>query len=187
MTIFGAHVPVSGWTLVALIAGSLASAPLARLLAARTGWRRNSTLTTLILLTGILAITLTPGEDSGFNEFHPCLSADPADPIRGILHSGGGLGGTLLNALLLLPLTCSATLTTRRVLPTLVFAFVLPSLIEPAQTLIPGRYCSASDLVTNISGAVLGVALGYLLLLRAKRSGPVGNEPDKQDRLNPFA
>ncbi|WP_228708650.1 VanZ family protein [Amycolatopsis keratiniphila] len=162
--------PISNWTLVALVAGCLVSVPLAKLLSARTGWGRNATLTTVMLLAASLAITLTPGEDSGVHEFHPCLTIGTADPIDGLLRSGGGLGGTLLNALLLLPLTCAATLATRRALPMLLFAFLLPALIEPLQTLIPGRYCSLSDQAANTVGAVLGVALGYLLR-RASRHG----------------
>ncbi|OLZ43540.1 VanZ family protein [Amycolatopsis keratiniphila] len=179
MTVFGTHVPISGWTLVALVVGWLVSVPLAKQLSSRTGWGRNATLTTLMLLAASLAITLTPGEDSGVYEFHPCLSIGTADPIDGLLHSGGGLGGTLLNALLLLPLTCAATLATRRVLPMLLFAFLLPALIEPMQTLIPGRYCSLSDQAANTVGAALGVALGYLLLRRASRSGSDGATPEQ--------
>ncbi|WP_340682764.1 VanZ family protein [Amycolatopsis coloradensis] len=179
MTVFGTHVPISSWTLVALVAGCLVSVPLAKLLAARTGWGRNATLTTLILLAAGLAITLTPGEDSGFSEFHPCLSIGTADPIDGLLHSGGGLGGTLLNALLPLPLTCAATLATERALPTLLFAFLLPALIEPLQMLIPGRYCSLSDQAANTVGAVLGVTLGYLLLRRASRHGSDDATPEQ--------
>ncbi|MFI7119422.1 VanZ family protein [Amycolatopsis sp. NPDC049868] len=181
MTVFGTHVPISIWTLVALVAGCLLSLPSAKLLAARTGWGRNATLTTLVLLAASLALTLTPGEDSGFSEFHPCLSIGDANLIDGLLHSGGGLGGTLLNALLLLPLTCAATLATERALPILLFAFLLPALIEPVQALIPGRYCSLSDQAANTAGAVLGVALGHLLLRRARRQASEGATPGQAD------
>lgn len=179
MTVFGTHVPISSWTLIALVVGCLVSVPLAKQLSARTGWGRNVTLTTLMLLAASLAITLTPSEDTGVYELHPCLSIGTADPIGGLLHSGGGLGGTLLNALLLLPLTCTATLATRRVLPMLLLAFLLPALIEPLQTLIPGRYCSLSDQAANTVGALLGVALGYLLLRRARRYGSDDATPEQ--------
>ena len=45
---------------------------------------------------------------------------------------------------------------------TVLFALALSSSIEMTQLFDDARECSASDVVCNVSGTVLGVALGYL-------------------------
>ncbi|RBM15269.1 hypothetical protein DI005_28535 [Prauserella sp. PE36] len=171
VTVFGGHVPLSVWTLAVLVVGTLVSVLLARQLARRTNWSFRATLVTLLLFTAALAVTLTPGAEQHRNGVLACLPDDFTDLTREILHSGGGVAGDLLNLVLLLPLAGAIVVTTRRVLPGVALALLLPLVIEAAQTQLAGRYCSLSDLVANISGALLGVAFGSFVLRRVGDRG----------------
>lgn len=95
-----------------------------------------------------------------------CLPDDLPNLVNAVARSGGGMVGNLLNLLLLLPLASSVVVLTGRIAPAATMSVLLPVIIEATQTRIPGRYCSLSDLITNISGALAGVALGYWLLRR---------------------
>lgn len=183
MTVLGAHVPVSGWTLIVLTAGALLGVLLARPLARRTSWRASAILVTLLLLAAALAVTLTPGDEPHRNGLRACLPHDVSDFVHDTLYSGGGVAGDLLNVLLLLPLAGAVVVTTRRVLPAVALAFLLPLTIEAVQTQIPGRYCSLSDLAANTGGALLGVLLGYVWLRRLGHRVPAGSGPNTLEQL----
>ena len=166
MTVLTTQVPFSGWTVAVMVFGSLAAIVLARPLAQRAGWQRPTATTTLLLLVAVLSMTLTPGSEAHVNGTQNCLPDDLPDLVDAVARSGGGLVGNLLNLLLLLPLAGSVVVLTGRIAPAATMAVLLPVIIEATQTRIPGRYCSLSDLITNISGALAGVALGYWLLRR---------------------
>ncbi|GAA3560183.1 hypothetical protein GCM10022222_49860 [Amycolatopsis ultiminotia] len=169
MRVFGAHVPVSGWTLAALLVGGTASVVLAGPLSRRTGWRRGPLLGTLLFLCGILALTLTPGTEPHSDGLRACLPGSFPGLVHSVLHTGGGVSGTLLNLVLFLPFTAAAVVTTGRWLATAIATVPLPLLIETAQSHIPGRYCSAADFVTNTAGALAGVLIGHFVLSRVPR------------------
>lgn len=162
MTVLGAHVPVSGWTLAVLVVGAALSLLLWRPLARRRDWRPAATLAALLLLTATLALTVTPEGRGRPMGLRACIPDDLPDLVFNIFHTGGGLTGDLLNLVLMLPLTVSLVLATRRVLPAAAVAVLLPFSVELVQTQLPGRSCAISDLVTNAAGALLGVALGAL-------------------------
>ncbi|MFJ8819622.1 VanZ family protein [Amycolatopsis thermoflava] len=164
MRVFGAHVPVSGWTMVVLVVGGIISVLLAAPLARRRGWRRDATLITLLLLTAVASVTLTPGDEPHTNGVSSCLPDDLADFGHDIVHSGGGVAADLLNLLLLLPLAGAVVVTFRRILPAVSVAILLPTFIELAQVQIPGRFCSLSDLAANVGGGLIGVVLGRVAL-----------------------
>ncbi|OLZ60705.1 VanZ family protein [Amycolatopsis keratiniphila] len=175
VTIPGTAWSISPWTAVAVALGVLVSILVAPRIASRAGWHRNTVLTTLLLLACSLALTLSPvGAEPHRGEFHPCLASNGTNYVHGTPHSSGNSGEVLFNVLVLLPVACSVVLTTKRVLAPAIFAFLLPVIIESAQTLVPGRHCSASGLTGMTAGALLGVALGYLLLHRAGKRGPRG-------------
>lgn len=160
--VFGAHVPVSVWTLVVLMTGTVLSLLTWRSLARWRRWRPAATLASLLWLTVTLALTVTPvGHDPPMG-LDACIPSDLNDLVFNIFHTGGGLAGDLLNLLLMLPLTFSFVLASRRVWPAVAVAVLLPFTIELTQTVLPGRYCAISDIVTNSVGALLGVALGWL-------------------------
>jgi VanZ family protein len=85
------------------------------------------------------------------------------------LHTGGGVSGDVLNLLLLFPLTISLVLASRRMLPTLTVAVLLPPAVELVQTQLPGRSCAISDMLTNGAGALLGVVVGWAAQRRLQR------------------
>lgn len=187
MRVLGAHVPVSAWTFAVLVVGGLISVLAAGPLARRRGWRHGPTLVTLLLLTAALSVTATPGEESHANGLLPCLSDDLSDLARDILHSGGGVAADLLNVLLLLPLAGAIVVATRRMLPGVAVAVLLPVLIESAQTVIPGRHCSLSDVVSNVAGALAGVTLGRLALRFGRQRSALVNgreDPESGGRHN---
>ncbi|WP_033289204.1 VanZ family protein [Amycolatopsis jejuensis] len=166
MRVFGAHVPMSGWTLFALGAGVLVSLLVARPLARRTGRPAGLVLTTLLLACATLSLTLTPDGPEAPGGLRACLPDTFSDLLHTAFHTGGGLAGNALNLLLLFPLTTAITVTTRRIVASAVVALVLAPVIEAVQSQLPGRMCSVSDLITNTLGALAGVLVGYLVLRR---------------------
>lgn len=174
MIVFGTPVPVSVWTLVVLVAGTVLSLLLWQPLARWRRWQPAVTLASLLWLTVTLALTVTPkGHDPPIG-LYACIPNDVHDLVfYNIFPTSGGLAGALLNLLLMLPLTFSLVLATRRVRPAVVVAVLLPFAVEFTQTHLPGRYCNLPDVLTNSVGALLGVALGWsaLRLLRQARPG----------------
>jgi hypothetical protein len=168
MDLWGAHVPFSGWTVAVLAVGAALSLALGR----RAGERAVAWACSLMSLTGVLALTLTPeGHDPPIG-LAPCIPYDLHDLIFNIFHTGGGPAADALNVLLLVPLTACLVLAARRpAIPTAV-ALLLPICIELTQTVVPGRFCAVSDVVTNTTGGLLGLLVGYAAVrVRRRRSG----------------
>ena len=70
----------------------------------------------------------------------------------------------VLNVLLFVPLGAACVLAPRRGLAVVV-ALAAPFVIESAQAVLPlGRVCDVTDLVTNLTGLLVGLALGLLVV-----------------------
>lgn len=128
----------------------------------------------MLLLTVVLALTVTPGGVGSSRGWRACVPHD----WSAFAHTGGGVPGTVLNVLLLLPFAACARLATGRLLRTALPVVGLPVAIELAQTEIPGRMCSPTDLIANISGACLGILLGCVAdrFLTARRDQSLTEE-----------
>lgn len=132
-----------------------------RKVAKRTRWPSWPTLGAGIALAGVLAVTLTPDEwDMG--EKVTCIFSLPT--TLG-LFALPALTQDSLNALLLLPLGFFSVLATRRAWMAALTVVMTPICIELIQALVPvlDRTCSSQDIINNISGGLLGVALGILI------------------------
>jgi glycopeptide antibiotics resistance protein len=72
-----------------------------------------------------------------------------------------------LNALLLLPLGFFSALAARRAWVAVLPVIITPVFIELIQALIPAldRVCNSQDLINNVTGGLLGVALGAIFVL----------------------
>lgn len=163
MDVWGAHVPVSGWTAAALLVGVALSVLLWRPLARRTDWRGPWTLVALLSVSAVLALTLTPGDSVRHVGLRECIPREPSDLRHMVFHTGGGIVADGLNVLLTLPVTLGMVMATRRLTPALLVSPLLPLFIETTQTLIPGRVCAVSDLVTNTIGGLIGALSGWAL------------------------
>lgn len=172
MKILGAHVPVSVWTLVVVVTGVAVSLLVWRPLARSRRWRPDATLAALLFLTGALALTLAPAGGSPAMGLDACIPYDWNDFLFNVLHTGGGIAGGVLNLLLLLPLTSSLVLASRRMLPAVAVAVLLPPAVELVQTQLPGRSCGITDMLTNGAGALLGIAVGWAAQRWLQRSRP---------------
>ena len=78
VTVLGAHVPVSSWSVLVLVVGVAAATVTYRRLASRAGWRWRPTFAALLALATALAFTITP--DTGndrcqWNDRHGRLPA----------------------------------------------------------------------------------------------------------------
>jgi glycopeptide antibiotics resistance protein len=170
--IIGAHVPVSGWTLVALAVGSTASLLWWQVVGQRARWRRwrpGATLCALLSFTLVVALTLTPDGSQPTLGLSACIPYDWNDFVYNIFHTGGGSGGEVLNLIVMVPLTFSVVLASRRVLPAVALGVLLPTGIEFLQTLLPGRDCAITDMLTNSLGGLLGAAAGWAVEVRSRR------------------
>lgn len=169
MDVWGAHIPLSWWTAVALAGGVGLSAMLWRPLSRRCGWRPHWTAAACVSVAAVLALTLTPGDEIRHTGLRECIPQEPSDVWFLIFHTGGGLFADVLNVLLMWPVTVSLVMATRRVLPALLVSPLMPLSIELTQILIPGRVCAVSDLVTNTIGGLLGAASGWALQRTLRR------------------
>jgi glycopeptide antibiotics resistance protein len=168
VTVFGAHVPVSVWTLVALVGGVAVSLLVWRRLARWWNWRPGATLGALLSLTVALTLTVTPVPGGTRLGLAACIPYDWNDLIYNVLYTGGGVFATLLNLVLLGPLAVSLVLATRRVLPAVAVGLLLPPAVELVQTQLPGRGCTVADWLANSAGAVLGAVVGWALQRRLR-------------------
>jgi VanZ family protein len=130
----------------------------------------------------ILSATLTPSReaiDFGAADLRACdLSRIGLAPVQELLR----LGDTSLNILLFVPLGATIGLVSRsrRKAAILVGAIALPFAIETTQALVPwlDRTCQSADVVDNLTGLVLGLAIGLAGTVVAGRlAGPVGRQP----------
>lgn len=179
MTVLGAHVPLSGWTLLGLMVSvvlSLALWPLAR----RAGWRPGWALAALLSAGLALALTVTPEPGLPVQGVAACIPYDWNDLLYNVLYTGGGVFAGLLNLLLLLPLAVSLVLATRRAWPAVLTVVALPWVIEAIQTQLPGRACTVSDILANVAGGALGIVLAASWLRGRESAGTSpagGNAP----------
>lgn len=170
MRIFGTHVPVSGWTLAVLGAGLAVSLLLWQPVVRRWNWRPWPALGLLLSLATVLALTMTPDGDRASRGLSGCVPGSWDALWFQAFNTGGGIGGNLFNVLLLFPLGLSTVLASRRLWPALLGAAGLPVVVELVQSVLPGRNCAVSDLLTNGAGALLGAAVGWVALRAAAPS-----------------
>jgi VanZ family protein len=164
MTLVGTHVPISWSTLLVLLCGVALVPPVSRWLATSLRWRRSATGVAWVALSAVLALTIPSVRVDPADPDH-CLPDYPAQVWSEPLHTSGGIGGGLLNVLLLLPLGAALVVASRRTWIAVAMVLALPAIIEVAQRSIPGRLCSFSDYLTNVAGGVLGVVIGMLVVL----------------------
>ncbi|CAM3369272.1 VanZ family protein [Kibdelosporangium persicum] len=163
MTMLGTHVPVSWWTLLVLLCGVMLGHPVSHWLAASLGWRHRASVVAWVAFSAVLALTIPPVWAEPADPDH-CLPDYPAQVWIEPLHTSGGVGGGLLNVLLLLPLGAALVLAAGRARIAVVVVLTLPAIVEAAQRSIPGRLCSFSDYLANATGGVLGVVIGMLII-----------------------
>ena len=119
--------------------------------------RRSAGIAATILATfGIAALTLTTGRSTGTPRIDPwCLACGDA-----------GVTNLLLNIVLFLPLGLGLALGGWPRWGAVLFGFGLSLLVETLQlTILPGRFATLADLLSNTAGAWLG----FELTLRALR------------------
>jgi hypothetical protein len=135
----------------------------------RRGWESWATLGASIALAGALAVTLVPSE-FGEERIARCVIAMPT--TLGLFELPA-ITQQSLNALLLLPLGFFSALAARRAWTAIFPVVITPIFIELVQALIPAldRVCNSQDVINNVTGGLLGVALGALLtvVVRGRR------------------
>ena len=130
------------------------------------GWVPAPTLATLVLLSLVAAITLVPGRQPPTGGVRSCVRRAPR--VLDATVSQGLSDETLLNLVMLAPLGIALVLAARRWLPVLGLLVLVPGVVEIAQTRVPGRICSGVDYATNLTGGLLGAAVGVALLQAAR-------------------
>jgi glycopeptide antibiotics resistance protein len=142
------------------------------LICAVIGWFARDRRRLLWTLTGIalvpvFALTLVPSSRSGVDGVTCTLQFSA--PTLGSVE-------LLANVALFLPPVFFAALATRRPLVVLAAGIGLSVVIEAVQALIPaiGRACDTNDWLMNTIGAVVGVALAYLISRRPRPSRTSG-------------
>lgn len=156
MTVFDAEIPLSLWTVTALLITSGVALVGHRTVAAWTGWRPRAALGILLILGATVAITLTPGHASTHADLRSCVPHD-----RRTLAEAGHLLGhdmeNLLNWVLFVPFAVVLQWTVRGARFTVPVIVLLPAMIESVQVVVPGRLCAASDYAANIAGGLIAV------------------------------
>ncbi|HZD56766.1 MAG TPA: VanZ family protein [Anaerolineales bacterium] len=129
----------------------------------RRGWDSWATLGASIALAAALAVTLVPSE-FGEESVVRCVIAIPT--TLGLFDLPA-ITQESLNALLLLPLGFFSALAARRAWVAVLPVIITPVFIELIQALIPAldRVCNSQDLINNVTGGLLGVALGAIFVL----------------------
>lgn len=133
----------------------------------------------VLSFSGIVALTLTPGDDA----FSPYLFQDCF--VRIVRPIGferiANLGERGLNVLLFVPLGLAiGALPGSRVKWGMVAgALALPFLIEGIQYVLPalGRSCTSVDVVDNLTGLVVGLSVGLI----ARLAVSIGSRPRSDD------
>jgi len=151
--------PMSWWTLLVAVAGTVLSLVVWRPVVRASGWGNPTTLASTLLITAVLALTMGPGSASGPGGIRMCVRAAPA-LVETSVYRITTSAEALLNLVFLVPLGVTMVLATRRP-------------VELTQTRIPGRVCSGADYVTNVTGGLVGIVVGVLTAVvwgRASRS-----------------
>lgn len=158
---------------VSLVIGILVARPVA-------GWLRTSWLLALLFVVSLgtaIAATLPPDSD-GLVAQAGGITCDlermwPASP-RTYLR----LNDVSLNVLLFVPfgITVGMLPRSRRTRLVVLGAIALPFVIEATQSLVPvlGRGCESADVVDNLTGLVIGLALGRGMALARSRLASTG-------------
>ena len=129
----------------------------------RRGWESWATLGASIALAAALVVTLVPSE-FGEERIVTCVIAVPT--TLGLFDLPA-ITQESLNALLLLPLGFFSALAARRAWTAILPVVITPIFIEVIQALIPAldRVCNSQDVINNVTGGLLGVALGTFLVI----------------------
>ncbi|MEU6406979.1 VanZ family protein [Streptomyces sp. NPDC046985] len=122
-----------------------------------SGYRAVTSATWAASIAGVLTLTLwSTGESRGPAECF--IDADLRDSF--------GTEQGLLNLAMFIPVGVLGVLATRRFLPAAVVGLALSSTVETLQGAFPflGRACDTGDLITNSCGALVGAAVGWVLV-----------------------
>ena len=132
----------------------------------RRDYKSWTTIGASIALATALMVTLVPSEFGEEKIIHCVISM----PNTLGLFDLPAITQESLNSLLLLPLGLFSVLAARQARVAVLVVVITPIFIELTQALIPAldRVCSSQDVVNNITGGLLGVALGALLLVAIK-------------------
>ena len=133
----------------------------------RDGGQSWATLGASIALAAALVVTLVPSE-FGEESIVRCVIGMPT--TLGLFELPA-ITQESLNALLLLPLGFFSALAARRAWTAVLPVVITPIFIELVQALIPAldRVCNSQDVINNITGGLLGVAIGALLTVIVRR------------------
>ena len=110
--------------------------------------RDANSIAVVAVVIAILVVTLSPSGGGA-----PAPFSFSFDPGR------RGVGDAILNFLLFVPLGIAIAWSGRPVIIAGISGLVLASLVEIAQTVLPGRDPALSDIVLNIAGAVAGAVM----------------------------
>jgi hypothetical protein len=155
---------------VLLAAGALAFVLglTAWLLAPRFGWDRTWSVVAAVLLASPLAFAILRLGLTGFTTANwPIWTSCRRNPGLSVR-----TGQDVLNVVMLMPFAFAATLATRRWWLAIGLAVVASLVIEIAQSLLGSGICEVGDLSRNTAGALLGVAVGWVVLRMTRGSGP---------------
>jgi len=152
------------WFLPGLVLAMVLGVPLSGPVAHWLRTRRAVGYLLIVSLGAILAATLPPGAE-GFDRAADRIGACDLHRIGlATSHDYLSVSEVSLNVLLFVPLGVAIALLprTRRTLGIAVAAFLLPVSIEVTQLVVPtlGRACESGDVVDNLAGLLLGLAIG---------------------------
>jgi glycopeptide antibiotics resistance protein len=129
----------------------------------------------LIVALGIvISATLTPLHGR-LNLAAPMGTCDLSRIGLAPLEDLGHLDDTSLNILMFIPLGAMiALIGGRRFVPLMIGAIALPFAIELTQLVLPAleRGCQSADVFDNLTGLVLGLALGFVIRRLRAQPGP---------------
>ncbi len=176
----GAHPGVLPMLAVSVVGAVLVSGPLSR----RLGCGPVAAVALVLACTAPLALTLPPGAEAVPYPGERC------DMVVRLPRDWGRGGQELANLVLLTPAGALLVVLLRRraAVVAVLVALVSPVVIEGVQYLFLSlhRECETTDVVLNVTGLLLGVAVGVLLRRwrgrrRAAASGPAGRgEPARR-------
>jgi VanZ family protein len=152
------------------VLGTVILGVLAWLLARRLGWFRWAAVLAAAGLAMALAVTLARHGGhlpTGENPLYLCVSGQFS------LHSET----SQLNFLMLMPFAFFGTIATRRPLSIAVGSALVSAGIEVTQALTGLGICDKQDFLNNTIGALVVVAIAWLLLLITRTNGPRRRPP----------
>ena len=153
----------------------VASVGLARRVGSALGGGRLTGAALVFSVGLIVSATLTPSREALRFGAVGSGTCDLSRLGLAALHDVVTLGDPGFNILLFLPFgLVLATLPRSRFAPFLVAAIILPPAIEATQLLVGvlDRACQSSDVVDNLTGLVIGLAIGRAVVWLRGRRGP---------------